>query len=458
MAHHKRKRKKKKDRRGRTRAERPSVSLCMIVRNEEGFLADCLQSVRGVVDEIIVVDTGSTDATPGIAADFGARVFSFEWTDDFSEARNCSLEHARGDWVLILDADETIARRDAGKLRALARSDADGHIFTYRSYSRESDDFRWVANDGSYPEGDGWDGWIQGRVVRMFRRDERVRFEGAVHETADRSIASGGGKLIETDVIIHHFHEKKGKAELREKQLRYLRLCEKNLEKYPGDAKTHFDMGLIYKFVLEDVPKSIFHQEQAVRLDPDFGDARMALAILYHTEGDAKGAARELGALLERNPEHAPALLLCGIILERRGRTDRAIECYQRVAELNPNLVDARMNLGTLRLKNGDAARARSEWEHVYRLNPSNARALLNLGALELRDGRHESARRFFEKALERSPDSASLWNNMGVLRIGLGQTREAVEAFEKAVELDPSCDDARRNLESIRGREASAV
>ncbi len=436
----------------------PKISLCMIVRDEAGFLGDCLASVRRVVDEIIVVDTGSTDSTPRIAADFGARVFSFEWNDDFSAARNHSIERASGDWILTLDADETIAPRDAGKIRALTRKGGDGHIFTYRGYSRESNDFRWVANDGSYAEGQGWDGWLEGRVVRMFRRDDRIRFEGAVHETVDRSIASIGGLLYETDVIIHHFHEKKGKEKLREKQLDYLRLCEKNLEKFPGDAKTHFDMGLIYRFVLDDIRKSISHHEQAVRFDPDFDEARMALAFSYHTEGDSKAAARELSALLEQNPKYAPALLLCGIILERRGRIDRAIECYERVTGLNPNLIDARLNLGTLWLKKGDTTRARSEWEIALRLNPSNARALVNLGALELQDGRYDSARLFFEKALERSPDSALLWNNLGVLYAGLGQTREAAEAFGKAVELDPSSEDARRNLEAIRSRAASSV
>ena len=80
----------------------------MIVRNEERFLPGCLESVRGLVDEIIVVDTGSTDRTAEIARSFGARVFDFEWRDDFSAARNESLRHAGSDWILYLDADERI--------------------------------------------------------------------------------------------------------------------------------------------------------------------------------------------------------------------------------------------------------------------------------------------------------------------------------------------------------------
>jgi glycosyltransferase involved in cell wall biosynthesis len=434
------------------------ISLCMIVRNEEDFLADCLSSALGVVDEIIVVDTGSSDSTPRIAAEFGARVLSFEWTDSFSEVRNHALENASGDWILVLDADEVIARRDAAKIRALANGNADGYLFTYRSYSQNSHDIRWIANDGSYDEGDGWDGWISGQVVRMFRRDSRIRFSGAVHESVDRSIFGSGGKLAATDVIIHHFHEKKGEERLREKQLCYLRLCKKNLGTSAENAKTYFDMGLVHRYILDDIPRAISHQKRAVGLDPHFEDARMELALLYHLSGDSTGAAGELATLLNRNPKLAPAWLLCGIMLERRGKIDRAIECYERTLGLNPNLVDARVNLGTLWLRKGDSARARIEWERAHKTNPSNARVLLNLGALELRDGNCGPARRLLEQALERSPENASVWNNLGVLHVRMGRTNEAADAFDKALALDPSCDDARRNIDAVRGRADSSV
>jgi glycosyltransferase involved in cell wall biosynthesis len=286
----------------------PKISLCMIVRNEEDFLADCLRSVRDVVDEIIVVDTGSTDSTPAIADGFGARVFEHRWKDDFSEARNRSLDHATGDWILVLDADETIAHRDINKIRSLAGGTADGYILTYRGYSRESNDIRWIANDGAYREGDGWDGYLTGRVVRMFKRDDRIRFRGVVHESVDPSIRSFGGTLAETDIIIHHFHERKGESKVHEKQLHYLRLCEKNLERYPHNAKSHFDMGLICRYVLDDAASAIPHLMRAVQLDPRFEEARMALAFAHHLNGDRKAAAAELTTLLQYNPAGAAPL------------------------------------------------------------------------------------------------------------------------------------------------------
>src|ERR1700733_750270 len=99
-----------------------SISLCMIVRDEEAMLGDCLASVRGVVDDVVVVDTGSRDATKRIAVEGGARVFDFVGCDDFAAARNESPRHARGQWVLVLDADERLAPGSAAVLRAtLAR-------------------------------------------------------------------------------------------------------------------------------------------------------------------------------------------------------------------------------------------------------------------------------------------------------------------------------------------------
>src|SRR5690348_3827247 len=85
-----------------------TISLCMIVKNEEKYLERCLKSVEGVVDEIIIVDTGSTDQTTEIAEKFGAKILRYQWNDDFSSARNYSLKNAKCDWILILDADEEL--------------------------------------------------------------------------------------------------------------------------------------------------------------------------------------------------------------------------------------------------------------------------------------------------------------------------------------------------------------
>lgn len=91
-----------------TKPHQPLISLCMIVKNEADNLARCLRSARGAADEIIIVDTGSTDATRSIARSFGARIIDYPWNGDFAAARNAGLALAQGTWILVLDADEEL--------------------------------------------------------------------------------------------------------------------------------------------------------------------------------------------------------------------------------------------------------------------------------------------------------------------------------------------------------------
>ena len=96
-----------------------TISLCMIAKNEEKYLEQCLRSVKDIVDEIIIVDTGSTDKTKEIAKKFNAKIFDFKWVDDFSAARNESIRHATKDWILVLDADEIVEKKDIDKIKNL---------------------------------------------------------------------------------------------------------------------------------------------------------------------------------------------------------------------------------------------------------------------------------------------------------------------------------------------------
>lgn len=139
------------------------ISLCMIVRNEEEFLADCLASVQGAVDEICVVDTGSTDRTVAIAEQFGAKIGHFEWCDDFAAARNASLDMATGDWILVLDADERLAASSIPEIRWAVQNPVA---------------FGFVCQIESEQEGES----IVTAVLRLFRNDPAIRYRGMLHE------------------------------------------------------------------------------------------------------------------------------------------------------------------------------------------------------------------------------------------------------------------------------------
>jgi glycosyltransferase involved in cell wall biosynthesis len=140
---------------------KPAISLCMIVRNEQEHLAACLESVRGVVDEMVVVDTGSLDNTVEIARARGARVVAHAWEGSFSIPRNISLAHARGEWVLILDADEKLAEEAGAALAALIRN-------------RNASGYRLLIE--LHPE------WTEMRSLRLFRNSPMLRFSGVFHE------------------------------------------------------------------------------------------------------------------------------------------------------------------------------------------------------------------------------------------------------------------------------------
>ncbi|MEM9596894.1 MAG: glycosyltransferase [Acidobacteriota bacterium] len=141
---------------------RPSLAAALIVRDEERFLDDCLASLQGVVDDIVVVDTGSRDRTCEIAEAAGARLFHFAWRDDFAAARNAALDACRSDWVLYIDADErVVGGADAELRRLLADPRRVGLTVRFRPAT----------------------GYTFYREPRLFRLHPDVRFRGAIHES-----------------------------------------------------------------------------------------------------------------------------------------------------------------------------------------------------------------------------------------------------------------------------------
>ncbi len=165
----------------------PSLSLVLIAKNESACIARCLDSAKGIADELIVVDTGSTDDTPAIAQGCGARVLSFDWCNDFSAARNVGLEAARGRWILVLDADEYLPPASFGGLRTLIDSPAD------RAYH--------LLNKSS---SDGGKTGMVGKIVRLFPNRPEIRFEWPVHEQVVTSLNRAGIAIQDTSIEIIH--------------------------------------------------------------------------------------------------------------------------------------------------------------------------------------------------------------------------------------------------------------
>ena len=191
----------------------------MIVRDEVDRLGAAIASVAPVADEIVVVDTGSTDGTPALAQSLGARLARFALQDDFSQARNVALDHARSDWILSLDADQRLAPDSVDVLRAALSSPAMGQIVTIRMWA----DAALRSEQGCY------------RALRLFRRDERFRYRGRVHEdVAPSLIEHGATGFADSGVLLDDIGYVDGQVR-RDKHLRNERLLWRSLQDHPSD-------------------------------------------------------------------------------------------------------------------------------------------------------------------------------------------------------------------------------
>jgi glycosyltransferase involved in cell wall biosynthesis len=280
------------------------LSLCMIVKNEQGVLDRCLTSAREAVDEIVVVDTGSTDDSIEIARDHGATVLHHDFTDldftdlDFAGARNRSLEAARGDFALVLDADETLHPDSAGLVRLLAAEKQSAGYVVNRHNRR----------DGERTTVD--------HAVRLFARRPGFRYRNRVHETIDTAIIESGGRLRRSHVIIeHHLPTIERTAE---KNRLYLRLLELDLADDPDDvdrltflAAEHHKLG--------DYRSATEVAERIAGLLPDDFGAHLTLA-LYHFAygGDRAQARRSVRTALRLRPRDPEAYALWTALEEQQ--------------------------------------------------------------------------------------------------------------------------------------------
>ena len=156
----------------------PTITACLIVKNESEFIGQCLESIKRVASQIVVVDTGSDDDTIQIAESHGAQVFQFDWCDDFAAARNFGLEKATGDWLLIIDADEVLTPEGmAGLWEDIQQKNHLGFRVRCNHLERISN------NEGHQQMADGWH-----FIPRLFRNAPGIHFVGIIHEQAFSSV------------------------------------------------------------------------------------------------------------------------------------------------------------------------------------------------------------------------------------------------------------------------------
>lgn len=394
------------------------LSACLIVKNEEILLPHCLGSIRTFVDEIIVVDTGSSDNTIEVARSYGAQVYDFAWVDDFSAARNESLRHATGDWILYIDADESVDESNAGKiLRVITRKDI--MAVTVRQCIPQRTDNIATAFYSEY--------------CRIFLRHPGIRFEGIVHEQILPSIERLGGKVLRTDIVINHWaYAIDGEKKYRraERNLKYLL---KERERVPNDPFVYLNLGMTYRELGQcDAAINAFHT--AVSLDDGqikrelIGQVHLNLSKLYLETGDNTKTtyhAKQAAILAPANP--LPVYLLATLAVAK-GNYGLAVSHLEAVASI------AKGETGTLPDVGIDLSR-------VY----------LELGSCRSAVGDLEGAEQDFVKSIECSPTSALPYMLLGNCLFMRGDRIRAEEMFHRALSLDPLLVGARQGLSLCR-------
>jgi glycosyltransferase involved in cell wall biosynthesis len=298
-----------------------TLTATMIVRDEEEMLEGCLQSLSGLVDEIVVVDTGSKDRTREIATDYGARVRDFVWSGDFSAARNCALELSRGDWNLYIDADERVRPIDRDHLNALL-SDNKYIAATVRFHPRV--------------------GYTAYREYRLYRNDPRIRFESAIHETPLRKlfrIVSEEDRVIaDTEITIDHLGYE---SDQHRKHLRNLPLLEQAVAVDPSRVYLWWHLGLVRAALKDDsgAEAAWLRGIEAVRTNGVSlpADVLPYMELIWSRFARSECDMPLLAEALSRFPENYQLQWLRGHILISCGSFDEAIPIFEELTKVNPD-------------------------------------------------------------------------------------------------------------------------
>lgn len=277
------------------------ISAAMIVKNEEANLPRCLESIQPLVDEIAVVDTGSTDRTADIANHYGCKVGFHQWNDDFAAARNASLDLASGDWILIMDADEWLEHAD---LKALSSRSVNGYIFNVSS----------LRGPGKPHE--------VSKVLRFVRRLPGMAFHGRIHEQLNTP-----PPIEEADVTIHHSGYLPEVMEGLDKYERNHRLLELEIREHPDAHYPHWQMArsLIHSGRPDE---AIPYARKALELAPDTKIPRerayTALVLALTSTGKDREALSVCEQAIRAGCQAIYIAYMKGSILTKAGRTAEA--------------------------------------------------------------------------------------------------------------------------------------
>jgi tetratricopeptide (TPR) repeat protein len=366
----------------------------MIVKDEATNLPNCLASVKELVEEIVVVDTGSTDNTIAIATDAGARVERLEWPNDFAIARNYALQFVQTDWVLVLDADEVLLNRAIAPIREAILQPQ--HLVVNL--------LRLEVGAAQSP---------YSLVSRLFRHHPAIQFQRPFHELIDTSIEAlmqqepDWQVITLADIAIEHFGYQADAINQRQKLTRAQAMMTNYLAQHPQDAYVCSKLGGLL-IQTGEISPALALLQQGLASSPT--DAATQYELHYH-----------LG--LAYSASHQERL---------------AIQHYQ--IALNQTLPDslklgAYNNLGSLYKEQGDLNAARLNFQRLVEIAPDFAMGHYNLGATLRSIGDLPAAIEAYQRAIQLEPNYGEAYQNLGVAFLQQGRVAESLGAFRQALQ-----------------------
>ena len=461
------------------------LALNMMVKNEAGNIAECIASVQPIVNEIIILDTGSSDDTVSIARGLGAEIFHFEWCDDFAVARNEALSKVAADWVLVLDADERIAQEDHQRILKIIDDDTvDAYLMLARNYLRGTGYDKWCAATGEYPEMEkGYAGYRDHFVLRLFRNYDYLKWDGRVHENLLSVDPAKKWSVKQTDLVIHHYGKVMDEKQLNCKKQKYLIITRKKADEFPNDAKAQFELG-VQLHELEMWKECLKPFQNAFALSEECKEALYFIGNTFHKLGDLKKAEEMLEKFLTLEPTHCDAIVTLSCVKNENGDAESAFMLLDRAIAINADMFSAWFNKGVFCLKLERYEEAEPVFEKVLALMPDYVPAMYGkwyanifLGNFEIAESCMKNwiaehaelkikvikvARKLmmmgkFEIIIHaigpiaNKVDDAESYSALGAAYLSANRINEAESNLEKALALDKTLNPARVNLAQIK-------
>jgi len=420
----------------------------MIVRDEEQFLAEALESVTGTVDEICIVDTGSRDSTLDIARQFGAKIVEVAWEDDFAKARNAALAMAAKRWIFVLDADERLSPRSREILASVR--DRPAHLTGL-----------WVRCFNFTGDYKGT-GAMSNALVRFFPNHERIRYRNRIHEFVALDGDESGMPALLSPIEIVHLGYAQDVMRERNKHERNRRLAVEALRANPNDAFHWYNLGTS-AMLAEDSSEAVSAFERMRELNLETlrkrGDGRVQafvpngmslLANLYLAQGESSRAEMLMREVLTYAPTYADAHFLLGKALVAQRRFIEAREAYVAAIDdgkdvhTHPSvdneipLWKAHSEIGATLMEEGGYALALAWFDFALSARPKVQLVRLNRAKALERLGRFDDAEAAFAGVWEDERDELSA-NEYVNYMLRRGEHRRAVKFIDDFAEQLPA-------------------